>query len=90
MWQSQTSLGVAVIIGEANIICRRQTSFKKRTFVLVDKSAFFVGAGSGGRTRTLSPGPDFESGTSANSIIPAILQNIVPHERKKINRNIKA
>ena len=25
------------------IICRRQTSFKKRTFVLVDKSAFFVG-----------------------------------------------
>ena len=25
-----------------NIICRRQTSFKKRTFVLVDKSAFFV------------------------------------------------
>jgi len=24
-----TSLGVAVIIGEANIICRRQTSFKK-------------------------------------------------------------
>ena len=42
MWQSHTSLGVAVIIGEANIICRRQTSFKKRTFVLVDKSAFFV------------------------------------------------
>ena len=38
-----TSLGVAVIIGTANIICRRQTSFKKRTFVLVDKSAFFVG-----------------------------------------------
>ena len=28
-----TSLGEAVIIGEANIICRRQTSFKKRTFV---------------------------------------------------------
>ena len=40
-----TSLGVAVIIGTANIICRRQTSFKKRTFVLVDKSAFFVGRG---------------------------------------------
>ena len=38
-----TSLGVAVIIGVANIICRRQTSFKKRTFVLVDKSAFFAG-----------------------------------------------
>ena len=29
------------------------------------------GAGGGGRTRTLSPGPDFESGTSANSITPA-------------------
>ena len=28
-----TSLGVAVIIGVANIICLRQTSFKKRTFV---------------------------------------------------------
>ena len=37
-----TSLGVAVIIGVANIICRRQTSFKKRTFVLVDKGSFFV------------------------------------------------
>jgi len=33
----------ANIIGVANIICRRQTSFKKRTFVLGDKSAFFVG-----------------------------------------------
>ena len=29
------------------------------------------GAGSGGRTRTVSLPPDFESGTSANSIIPA-------------------
>ena len=35
----------ANIIDEVNIICRRQTSFKKRTFVLVDKSAFFDGAG---------------------------------------------
>ena len=42
-----TSLGEAVIIGGANIICRRQTSFKKRTFVLIDKSAFFVGCGGG-------------------------------------------
>lgn len=31
----------------------------------------FFGAGGGGRTRTLLPGPDFESGTSANSIMPA-------------------
>ena len=49
-----TSLGVAVIIGTANIICRRQTSFKKRTFVLVDKSAFFVGGDMGTRTQDLS------------------------------------
>ena len=32
-------------------------------------SAF--GAGGGGRTRTLLPGLDFESSTSANSITPA-------------------
>ena len=35
-----TSLGVAVIIGEANIICRRQTSFKKATFVKRQKWLF--------------------------------------------------
>ena len=29
------------------------------------------GAGGGGRTRTLLPGLDFESSTSANSITPA-------------------
>ncbi len=29
------------------------------------------GAGGGGRTRTVSLPPDFESGTSANSITPA-------------------
>ena len=32
------------------------------------------GAGSGGRTRTVSLPLDFESSTSANSIIPAKLQ----------------
>ena len=37
----------------------------------------FFGAGGGGRTRTLSPGPDFESGTSANSITPAYFKGIV-------------
>ena len=31
----------------------------------------FSGAGGGGRTRTLSPGLDFESSTSAYSITPA-------------------
>ena len=38
-----TSFAQRTSLGEAVIICRRQTSFKKRTFVLVDKSAFFVG-----------------------------------------------
>ena len=41
-----TSFAERTSLGEAHIICRRQTSFKKRTFVLVDKSAFFVGRGS--------------------------------------------
>ena len=35
-----TSLGVAVIIGQAHIICQRQTSFKKRTFVSRQKCVF--------------------------------------------------
>ncbi len=34
---------------------------------------FLFGAGSGGRTRTVSLPLDFESSTSANSIIPAII-----------------
>ena len=40
MWRSHASLGEAVIIGAANIICRRQTSFKKRTFVGRQKCVF--------------------------------------------------
>ena len=42
-----------------NIICRRQTSFKKRTFVLVDKSAFFVGGERGIRSWFLPDVSDF-------------------------------
>jgi hypothetical protein len=42
-----TSFAQRTSLGEAVIICRRQTSFKKRTFVLVDKGSFFVG-GEGG------------------------------------------
>ena len=34
---------------------------------------YYAGAGGGGRTRTVSLPPDFESGTSANSITPAYL-----------------
>ena len=41
------------------------------------------GAGSGGRTRTLSPGLDFESSTSANSIIPAHNVGIIAHIKVK-------
>ena len=47
-----TSLGEAVIIGEANIICRRQTSFKKRTFVGRQKCVFCWWA-----IRDSNPGP---------------------------------
>ena len=32
-----------IIISVSVIICQRQTSFKKVTFVFVDKSDFFVG-----------------------------------------------
>ena len=39
--------------------------------LLVDKSSFFVGAGGGGRTRTVSLPTDFESASSANSNTPA-------------------
>ena len=45
---------------------------KKNVFCPVDKRRFFAGAGSGGRTRTVSLPQDFESSTSANSIIPAM------------------
>ncbi len=38
--------------------------------------SFRFGAGSGGRTRTVSLPLDFESSTSANSIIPAIISAI--------------
>ena len=39
MWRSHTSLGVADIIGNANIICRRQTSLKK---ALANCKCFFL------------------------------------------------
>ena len=38
---------------------------------LLKKRGSRVGAGDRGRTGTVSPPPDFESGTSANSITPA-------------------
>ena len=59
-WRSQHHLPKANII-QKSLICQ------------VDKLGFFVGAGGGGRTRTLLPGLDFESSTSANSITPAYL-----------------
>ena len=64
-----TSCASAHIIAEGNIICPKgQTSLKKAR-----ESVLFSYAGSRGRTDTVLPPPDFESGTSANSIIPALL-----------------
>ena len=37
-----TSFAQRTSLGEAVIICRRQTSFKKGTFVWVDKSSFLL------------------------------------------------
>ena len=48
-----TSLGEAVIIGGANIICQRQTSLKTH-LCRTDKSAFFVGGGWWIRTTEVS------------------------------------
>ena len=44
---------------------------KNKKYLSHSERYFLFGAGGGGRTRTLSPGLDFESSTSANSIIPA-------------------
>ncbi len=65
----------AYIICEADIIPAGYIIRDKRERISLKKAlamqVLFSGAGGGGRTRTLSPGPDFESGTSANSITPA-------------------
>ena len=67
----------AYITREADIISKIYHPFReerislKKPLLSVDKSGFFLGAGGGGRTRTLSPGLDFESSTSAYSITPA-------------------
>ncbi len=46
------------------------------------------GAGGGGRTRTLLPGLDFESSTSANSITPANNIDIITNLYVKVNYKI--
>lgn len=46
------------------------------------------GAGGGGRTRTLLPGLDFESSTSANSITPANNIDIITNINVKVNYKI--
>lgn len=54
--------------------CCRDDIFRLEKIVKKRKAAkatFPFGAGSRGRTDTVSLPPDFESGTSANSIIPA-------------------
>lgn len=49
------------------------------------------GAGDRGRTGTVSPPPDFESGTSANSITPAGIHNgcIIHDSERKIKRKFR-
>ena len=61
---------------------------QKETTIFCRKLSFLFGAGSGGRTRTVSLPLDFESSTSANSITPASLL-IISHYKNKINRKIK-
>ncbi len=51
---------------------------EKAHFCLTDKSVLFLGAGGGGRTRTVLLPTDFESVTSANSITPAYI-SAKPH-----------
>ena len=50
-----------------------------------------IGAGDRGRTGTVSPPPDFESGTSANSITPAGIHNgcIIHDSERKIKRKFR-
>ena len=52
---------------------------KKNPTLTLSKSGWERGAGGGGRTRTLLPGLDFESSTSANSITPANLLNSIEY-----------
>lgn len=60
---------------------RMRTLIKKQA---LDTRTCSPGAGDRGRTGTVSPPPDFESGTSANSITPAgipnasIIHDIIP------------
>ena len=51
-----------------------------------EKGNLLFGAGGGGRTRTVSLPPDFESGTSANSITPAWGFDLhsISHTKEKI------
>lgn len=53
----------------------------------MSKSVLY-GAGGGGRTRTLLPGLDFESSTSANSITPANNIDIITNINVKVNYKI--
>ena len=72
------TLGEADIISVSGIISKT-TSFaegkhhSKKSLLSIDKRDFFVGAGGGTRTHTVSLPTDFESVTSANSIIPAFI-----------------
>ena len=61
---------------------KERISLQKASFVFYDERGLLLGAGSGGRTRTVSLPLDFESSTSANSIISAHIQAIeIDHVR---------
>ena len=54
-----------------NAACGRAAKIKITLNPKTNRVQRHTGAGGGGRTRTVSLPPDFESGTSANSITPA-------------------
>lgn len=67
---------------------RMRTLIKKQA---LDTRTCSPGAGDRGRTGTVSPPPDFESGTSANSITPAGIHNgcIIHDSERKIKRKFR-
>ena len=85
-------ISISVIIGEANIICRRQTSFKNAP-LSVDKSAFFVGGADGNWTRvqrsihtTFSvDSQSFRFPTSGRRVTGSHQGSFLMHDRYKSN-----
>ena len=62
---------------------REERKDQKEAAIHCRELPFLFGAGSRGRTDTVSLPPDFESGTSANSIIPAYDLYSIARRHKK-------